>query len=399
MVVNYDPYSEEAKINPWPIYKRLREEAPAYYIEKYDAWALSRFEDVWRASMDAKSFTATHGTSMDALFLSESLSPSIFLFKDPPAHTVSRNVISMPYRKENVALLDNKIRACTRALLRTRLEQGRVDVYELASRVALNTIADFIGLEVGIITELRALIDKFYYREPGIDGATPDGLSAFAQAREIVLKLIESFRRNRPELTSHIGAWLDQADHGNPMSDEELFFSIFAMIVTGSDTVPLTTAATVYYLAEHPGQLALVRSNPALIPQAYEEAARFDQPTNILGRMLIRDVEFHGKAMTKGQKVLFLYASANRDENEFEQADAFMIGRRPRRSLSFGVGSHFCLGQHLARLEGKIILEELFSAIPEFFVETDKCLRIYGEFLQGFNCLPIRFREQDIGHD
>jgi cytochrome P450 len=389
MDLKYNPYSQVVRRDPWPLFKRMRDEAPAYYIEEFDAWALSRFDDVWRASMDAESFSAAGGTSMDALLQPSGPQPSVFLFKDPPEHAAYRNVIRGPYLKEAVGGLDGKVRALARGELEARRRGGEVDVYALASRVALYTVADLIGLDRQVITHIRALIDRFYQRAPGIDGVTPAGAQAFGELRDFTLALIGELRRSPPGPETHIGAWLASADRLGPMSDEELFFNIFAMTVTGSDTVPLTTAASVYYLADNPDQMRKVRDDRSLIAHAFEEAARFDQPTNVLGRRVRKDVQFHGSRLQAGQTVLFLYASANRDEREFDRADTFLVDRRPQRTLSFGVGPHFCLGQHLARLEGRIILEELFDALPELAVDKDRCTRVDGEFLQGFNHLPI----------
>jgi cytochrome P450 len=373
----------------------MRDEAPAYYIEEYDAWALSRFDDIWRASMDKQSFTAARGTSLDALFSSTAEQPSIFLFKDPPDHTASRNLIARPYRKDSVENLEPQIRRLTKRLLLPGLKSGSLDIYAVANRVALLTIADFIGLDPEAAVRIRSLIDKFYQREPGINGTTPAGYQAFLEVRTFILQLIADVRGNALDRSTHIGTWLGDTG-GKPMTDDELFLSVFALIVTGSDTVPLTTAATVYYLFQNPQQLAAIRADRSLIPSAFEEAARFDQPTNILGRVVRRDVVFQGKTLRAGQVVLFLFASAGRDEREFDQADRYLIDRKPRRSLSFGTGIHFCLGQYLARLEGRIILEELLAALPDFHVEEEAVTRVQGEFLQGFNHLPLRFSPCDL---
>lgn len=388
----YNPFSEVFQADPWPVYRRMRADDPAYYIEELDAWALSRFEDVWQASMDRTAYTATQGTSTDALLRDGPPPPAAFLFMDPPTHRQHRDLISAPYQKDAAALREDNIRALTRELLAPMLAGGELDVYALSSRVALYTIADFIGLERADIEHIRALIDTFYRREPGISGTTPKGEQASIEARAYILELIQRYRRDPPPAASHIHAWLNAAVNGTAMSDEDIYFSIFAFVITGSDTLPLTTAGTIYYLSENPAQLAEVRADHALIPHAFAETTRYDQATNVLGRTLVHDIELHGKTLRKGCPVLFLYASANRDEREFENPDEYHIARRPRRTLSFGAGQHVCLGQHLARLEGRIILEELLAAIPEFEVDRSRSRRVFGEFLQGYCQVPIHFR-------
>jgi cytochrome P450 len=392
MEIVYSPYDERVMADPWATYRRMQDDAPAYYIPDLDCWALSRFEDIWQASMDRHSYTAGHGTSPDALFLASAPPPSVFLFMDPPAHGVHRGMIAKSYQKDKIATIDAHVRAIVRELLMPALETGRIEVYRLASRVALFVIADFIGLTREEILHIRGLIDRFYTREPGVRGTTPAGAQAFAEAHDYIHGLIGKYRRQPPASHSHINTWLHALAADTTMTDEEIFFSIFAMVITGSDTVPLTTASCVYYLDQFPDQQALARRDPALLAGAFEETARYDQPTNLLGRRLVRDVELHGQTMREGQSVLFLYAAAGRDGREFEQPDSFNIERKMRRTLAFGTGIHFCLGQHLARLEGRIILEELMASIPEFAVERAACRRVYGEFLQSYCSVPISFK-------
>lgn len=391
MTLQYSPYSESILENPWPVYRMLRDEHPAYYIEELNAWALSRFEDVWQASMNRESFSANQGTSLDALVKGNMPAPHVFLFMDPPEHRQHRDLISMVYRRDEIDKLEEKVRTTVKTLLKEALPQRELDLFKFASQIALHVMADLIGLQFEQIRHIRSCIDRFYLREPGHQSTTPSGQQAFMEARGFILDLIREFRKKPAPEGSHIHTWMNAEVNGSRMSDEEIFFSIFALSITGSDTMPLMTAGTAYQLARHPEQRQAVREDHSLIPFAFAETTRYDQPTNILGRIVTRDTELHGQTLREGQAVLFLFASANRDEREFEDPDIYSIHRRPRRVLSFGAGIHSCLGQHLARFEGKIILEELFNAAPDFEVQLDDCRRIRGEFLQGYCSAPIRF--------
>jgi len=167
------------------------------------------------------------------------------------------------------------------------------------------------------------------------------------------------------------------------------------LIITGADTVPYNIANLFYYLNKNPEQLEMIKQDYSLIPNAFEECVRFDHPTNILGRRLNKDMELHGKKMKKGDAVIYLYQSAGRDEREFKNPDHFDITRPPaKRNINFGHGPHKCLGQHLARLEGKVIIEEIFNAIPKYTVKEDEVERTFGEFLQGYRYMPIEFDPQ-----
>lgn len=393
MTIKYNPFDETLWKNPWPVYQQLRREDPVYFVEEYNAWALTRFEDIWKASMDRDSYTATHGTSLEALLLDPTMPPKVFLFMDHPEHRLHRGLIADKYTPQQMVALEQKVRETTRAVLEPGLAAGEMDIYQVSSDIALHTIAGLIGITFDEIKHIRRLIDCYFKRIPGHIGPTEEGLAALAESRLFIQELLQKYREAPLSEDSHITTWLQANINNQPLEQDVLIFNVTAMTITGSDTLPLTTAATVNYLAESPEQLAMVRKDHSLIPDAFAEAARFDQPTNILGRVLTKDIEIRDKTLKKGQVVLFLYASANRDESEFEDPDKFVIQRKPKRNLSFGTGLHFCLGQHLAKLEGKIILEELFSSIGDFEVDTAGRKRIFGEFLQGFCALPIRFSQ------
>lgn len=391
MTIKYNPFDENLWKDPWPTYRAMRDEEPVYFIQELNAWVLTRFKDVWQASMDKTHFTATQGTSPEALLLDEAAPPKVFLFMDPPEHRIHRNLISEAYTPPNIAELEQQIRDTTRALMAPYLAKGEMDVHRLTSHVVLHTISKFIGLSIEQIFHIRALIDIYYHRESGQVGTTDEGLQAFAEANDYIRSLIKEFRQLPPPENTHVHSWLHACINDQAMTEDEIFFSIFALCITGSDTVPLTVAGTLYYLSQQPDTMMEVREHPELIPKAFAETGRLDHPTNMLGRVVAEDFELHGKFLKKGQPVLFLYASANRDEREFDHPDQFRIHRKEKRNLSFGAGVHFCLGQHLARLEGRVILEEIFAALDHFEVDRASSKRIFGEFLQGFCHVRITF--------
>lgn len=392
MTLRYSPYSEEFRKDPWPIYRRMRDEQPAYYIEELDAWALSRFEDVWRAGMDGKSYSALQGTAPGPLLMKEDAGPGGFFgFMDEPEHRRYRDIIGPRYTRSSVRELEESVRRIARGQIEARLASGELDVYQVTSHVALHTIADILGLPLEEVVQARALIDQFYAREPGQASTTAAGAEALGKLNGRLMELIAQMRASPPPEHTHCGAWLRASVDGQGLSDPQVAFNIFVFIVTGSDTLPLATAGALYYLAQDPAQVEEVRRNPELIPGVFEEAARYDQPTNILGRTLLCDLELHGQKLRKGQPVIFLYASANRDEREFPDADRFLIHRRPKRTLAFGAGLHACVGNTLARLEARVVLEEIFNLLPAFEVQHARAGRVFGEFLQGWNSVPLAF--------
>ena len=396
MDIDYNPYSKAFWEDPWSVYRDLRDHDPVHCMEAFGgAWALSRFEDLWNAHLDSENYTTTLGTSPPPLLLGQDSGPGGISMPslDGRDHRDYRKTISGRYTQASVAKLETNMRKLTREELEPALKSGRLDIHELARNVALYTIADMIGLERDLAVEARHLIDVFYEREPDIVGTTPRGEEAFGQCMKLLMGMTGRWRKDPPPASSHINSWVNEKVRDDTwMTDEQIMGNTSMLIITGSDTVPFNIANLFFYLNQHPDQLEMLKNDLSLVPNAFEECVRFDHPTNILGRRLVNDVELHGKTMKKGDAVVFLYQSAGRDEREFENPDRFDISRpRAPRSMNFGHGLHSCLGHHLAKLEGRVIIEEILSAIPDYVVREDQAERYFGEFLQGYRHMPIEF--------
>ena len=397
MKINYNPYSKEFWNDPWTIYKLMRDEDPVHRMDDFGGtWALSRFEDIWNAHLGSyKDYTSVEGTSPPPLLLGEDSGPGGVSIpsNDGTDHRDYRNTIADRYTQSSIAELEDKIRALTQEELKASLKLGKLDIHEIARKVALFSITDMIGLERKTALQARELIDIFYERDPEIMGVTPRGQEAFGQCMGLMLQLAAEWRKDTPPSPSHINAWINkQVREGVWMSDEQIMGNTSMLIITGADTVPYNIANLFYYLNQDPNQLEILRNDFSLIPNAFEECVRFDHPTNILGRKLNKDIELHGKEMKKGDSVIYLYQSAGRDEREFDNPDKFDVTRPiPKRSVNFGHGPHKCLGQHLAKLEGRVIIEEILSAIPKFKLIDQEVKGTFGEFLQGYRHMPIEF--------
>lgn len=390
MSIDYDPYAHEVMSDPRPIYARLRAESPVHRLEKYDAWALSRFDDVWNALLEPKIFTATQGVSPGQILLGEPFPPT-FMTMDAPEHRRHRSIIGAAYAKRSIDAAIPKIRALAREILLPLLEQGGFEVYaDYANRVATIVIGDMLGIERERIEPLRGLVDRFFHREPGQVGTSAANAQVGEEMGGELAGIVAERRAAGAGGEDHISRWIEADVDGRQLSDEEIVANIYSILVTGSETVPLSVTATLYYLAQQPEQLARVLADPEQIPHACAEAIRIDQPTNVLGRKLTEDVEIRGQQLRAGQGVLFLYCSANCDEAEFERAGVYDMSRRPKRSLSFGHGIHKCLGEHLGFAECCIMVEELLTRLREISIDPAQCERVYGEFLSGFGRVPIQ---------
>jgi len=396
MKIDYNPYSPKFWEDPWSIYKDLRDHDPVHCMEDFGgAWALSRFEDIWNAHLDTENYTATLGTSPPPLLLGEDSGPGGISIPsmDAQDHRDYRKTVSGRYSIAAVSAMEARVRELTREELEPVLKTGKLDIHDIARNVALYTIAEMIGLDREIAIEARRLIDVFYERDPEIVGTTPRGHQAFAECMELMFGVAAKARKETPPAPSHLHSWIhEKVREDTWMTDEQIMGNTSMLIITGSDTVPFNIANLFFNLNQHPDQLKLLKADFSLIPDAFEECVRFDHPTNILGRRLINDIEMHGKTMKKGDAVIFLYQSAGRDEREFEDPDRFDITRpKGPRSISFGHGLHRCLGHHLAKLEGKVIIEEILTAIPNYVLLEDQAERYFGEFLQGYRYMPIEF--------
>jgi len=389
--LEYDPFSEEVMRDPMPIYKRMRDEAPAYYCERWNCWALSRFADIWKASADTKHFTATKGTTSSHLLTRvQPVTPMINMM-DPPQHSHLRSAFRNYFSAPSVAGLEPMIRTMARDALAAAKDKGRIDVMgELSSPIAVSVACTVNGLPVEDGPKLNDLVWRFFKREPGHDGMTEDGLAAFMAMDTYFREQVEKRRADGPKedvLSTLMSIEID----GEKLDDSAIASHLSMLIIGGAETFPKTFANALRRLAEHPDQRAECIADPTLIPDAFTEALRYDMPTQFLCREVTKEVEFHGETMKPGQPILFLYPSGNHDEREFENPDVFDIHRKPPRILSFGYGPHSCLGINVARLEAKICLEETLAAIPGYALDLDSAERLVTDFVQGYAKFPVTF--------
>ncbi len=391
-MIDYDPFSEEVMKDPHPIYARLREEAPCYHLEKWDAFALSRFEDIWKASMDAKNYSTARGTTAAHLLTKvQPVTPMLNLM-DPPAHTALRSQIRKFFTPGRVASLEPQIRQIVDDAFESIPGAGSVDLYnDVASKISVKVACLANGFPLQDAEKLNGLVWRFFGREEGVEGMTQDGLAAMMEMTAYFAGLIQQRRKRPSEGGSPVDSVLDIEIDGRRFTDEEAGSHLSLFLIGGAETFPKVFSSAIYLLHKHPEQRAQCVADSSLIPDAFNETLRFDMPTQFLMRTLLNDVELQGVTMRAGCPVMFLYPSANRDKREFENPDVFDIKRRPPRILSFGHGIHACIGAHFARLEGKLALESTLQHMPEYVVEEDQLKRIRTEFVQGWESMPVTF--------
>ncbi|MCG8589776.1 MAG: cytochrome P450 [Proteobacteria bacterium] len=388
-MVEYNPFSEEVMRDPHPIYARLREEAPVYYVEAYDAWAISRFEDIWKCSMDAEHFSAAQGTTSSQLLTKvQPVTPMINVM-DPPQHTQLRSALRGYFTPANVRKLEPLVRQLAGDCLDAARERGEIDVMgDFASQVAVKIACTINGFPLEDGDLLNDLVWRFFKREPGVDGMTEDGLAAMNELFGYFMGLIAK-RRQQSDVDDVVKMLTEVEIDGKKLDDASIASHLSMLIIGGAETFPKVFATAIQRLGEYPDQRAQLAADPGLVPDAFLEMLRYDMPTQFLCRVVTKELTLHGQTLKPGQPVLYLYPSGNRDHREFENPDTFDIHRNAPRILSFGHGVHACIGQHFAKMEGKLCIQKLLDIAPEYEVKVDELQLMKTEFVQGWETMPL----------
>jgi hypothetical protein len=389
-VIDYDPFAPEIRDDPYPTYRELRDSAPAYYLPRFDAWALSRFEDIWNASSNP-AFSTARGTAPAQLLTREQPVTPMLNCMDPPEHTRLRAQLSRCFQPAFVTRLESQALLLVEAILDRAALRGALDVVsELGSELAVAMSCLAVGMHLADGPAIAALVQRFFRHEPNTQGVTADGLLALGELQAICADRIRE-RRRRPHDSADALSALAHFTHSNGRAFGELEAGSHAamILIGGSETFPKVLANGVLRLWQHADQRELLVRNPTLVASAFDEIVRYDMPTQFLGRRLLADLSLHGETLRVGQSVILLYASANRDDREFERPDDFLVARRPARTLSFGAGTHQCIGRHIAAMEGRVALTALLRRFPNYHVDTAHSTRVQTEFVQGFASLPI----------
>jgi hypothetical protein len=281
-----------------------------------------------------------------------------------------------------------RIRALARHYVDGFIERGRCDfIAEFAGKLPMDIVSEMLGVPESDRDELRLWSDTVLHREEGVEKLPPAAIAAAAKLAAYYPHLV-SERRKRPG-SDLVSALLAAEIEGARLEDRDVIGFLFLMIVAGNETTTKLLANAVYWLERHPAALEEVSEDPALVPLWVEETLRFDNSTQLMARTVSRDFSFQGHAMERGQKVLLLIGSANRDERVFPAPDVFDLHRDTSAHLSFGRGTHFCLGAALARLEARVALEEVLRRIPGYAIDEPRCVRVHSTNVRGFAALPM----------
>jgi cytochrome P450 len=388
----YDPFDVDIDTNPYAIWRRMRDEAPVYRNDRYDFWALSRFDDVEAAHLDPKTFSSAHGTVLEIMSANR-IPVAQMIFMDPPDHTRLRALVSRAFTPRRVGALEQRIRElCADFLDAQRGEPGFDYVQDFGARLPAMVIASLLGVPIEDQNWARERIDTIFHIEPGVGMINEVSLGAQIELTEYLTAQLEE-RAASPRddmLTDLVNAELTDTD-GSVRRLEIFESAMFAnlLINAGTETVARLLGWSAVILARHPDQRAELAADPTLIPNAIEELLRYEAPSPVQGRWTTSEVWLHGTVIPQDSKVLLLTGSAGRDERKYPDAERFDIHRDFTQHVSFGYGVHFCIGAALARLEGRIALEETLARYPAWEVDHDRARRLHTSTVRGWINVPI----------
>jgi cytochrome P450 len=395
MPIYYDPYDFEIDADPHPVWRRMRDEAPLYRNDKYDFWALSRFEDVEAGLQDWRTYSSAKGTLLELIKSGWQPPAGVFIFEDPPLHDVHRKLLSRVFTPRRMAAIEPQIRSFCARSLDPLVGSGGFDfVADLGSQMPMRVIGMLLGIPEEDQEAIRDGVDESLRLKEGEMPAKPGAdrsLRAFGQ--DAFAEYI-AWRRKHPtdDLMTELLEATFEDDEGRErrLRDDELLGYIGLLAGAGNETTTRLIGWTGYLLGEHPDQRARVARDRSLVANTIEEVLRFEAPSPVQARYVTRDVELHGTRVPEGSAMLLVNGSANRDGRRYPEADRFDVGRKDTQHLSFGMGLHFCMGAGLARLEGCVALDEVLARWPDWEIDHDHAKRAHTSTVRGWERLPVR---------
>lgn len=388
--VYYDPWNAEIDVDPYPTYKRLRDESPIYYNERHDFWGISRYADIDATLRDPQRFSSAKGDILEVVKADPVMPPGVFINEDPPLHTIHRKIVSRAFTPRKMKMVEDKVRAFCAACLDPLVDGESFDfVLDLGAELPMRTIGMLVGIPDADQPSVRAEANRVLRNKPGeplpvkkdhyFDG---DMFTDYVNWRE---------KNPSDDLITELLAveFEDETGRVRNLRKDELLIFLAVIAGAGVETTGRLFGWMGKVLAEHPDQRQELVDDRSLIPSAIDELLRFEPPGPHVARYVAEDVDFHGQTVPKGSALLLMLASANRDERHFDDPDTFDIHREPTTLLTFAKGAHFCLGAPLARLEGRVALDEVLNRFPKWDVDLDNAKRARSSVVRGWDSMPV----------
>ncbi len=388
--VYYDPYDVEIDADPYPVFRRLREEAPLYHNDKYDFYALSRFDDVERGLADRETYISGRGAILELIKADIEMPPGVIIFEDPPVHTMHRGLLSRVFTPKKMNALEPKIREFCARSLDPLVGAGRFDfIRDLGAQMPMRVIGMLLGIPEQDQEAIRDRSDADLRTKPGQP-------MEYSQDRFVTGDAFAEYvdwRAQHPSddlMTEMLRAEFEDetGTTRRPTRDEVLTY-VNVVAGAGNETTTRLIGWSGNVLADHPDQRRELVEDRSLIPNAIEELLRYEPPAPHVARYVSRDVTHYDRMVPEGSVMVFLVGAANRDERRHRDGDRFDVHRDVGQHLTFGYGIHFCLGAALARLEGRIALDEVLQRFPAWEVDTDNARLSPTSTVRGWETLPV----------
>jgi cytochrome P450 len=388
--VYWDPFDREIAEDPYPIYRRMRAESPLFYNDRYDFFALSRADDVDRSLTDWRTFSSARGPILEVIQANVTIPPGTLLMEDPPAHDIHRSLLSRLFTPRRISAIEPEIREFCKRCLDRLVDVESFDVMaEFANEVPMRVIGMLLGVPEEDQVAIRRRADAKLRTEPG----------QRMEVSENAIMDIDLFsayidwRTEHPSddvMTELLQAeFVDENNVTRTLSREEILTYVTVLAGAGNETTARLIGWLVAVLDRHPDQRRQLADDPQLIPNAIEETLRFEPTGHGIARYVTTGVELHGQTVPAGSAISLLVASANRDEARWDDPDRFDIHRKIGRHSTFGLGTHFCLGAALARLEARVALEEILMRFPKWEVDWDGVALSSTSTMRGWETLPV----------
>jgi cytochrome P450 len=387
----YDPFNIEIDVDPHPLWKRMRDEAPLYRNEKYTFWALTRYDDVEKALVDWDTYRSGKGSTLEMILSGMEMPPGSILMEDPPAHDVHRSLMSRVFTPKAMLAIEPKVREfCTRTL-DPLVAEGRFDfITDLGAIMPMLTIGMLLGIPEEDQVAIRDRIDASLRIEDESDalpsaGVIFEGIDVFGEYVD------QRIKHPADDLMTKLITTEFEDEHGvtRTLTRDETLMYIMLLAGAGNETTTRLIGWTGKLLAEHPDQRRELAADRSLVPQAIEEILRYEAPSPVQSRTVSRDHEVHGEKISEGEIMVLINGSGNRDDRHFTDGDRFDIHRDIDHHLSFGYGLHFCLGAALARLEGRVALDEVLQRWTDWEVDWDNAKQAHTPNVRGWERLPV----------
>lgn len=377
-----DPRSYAYHEDPYGAYRHLRDEAPLWRNEELGFWAVSRYDDVASVATDWRTFISGAGVTLRGPHR-----PPQMISQDPPRHQVLRTLVRSAFTARKVATLEADVAALCRTLLDRVTGRARFDcISDYSELVPTSVIAWVLGVDEEGSAAFHQLMNRYMHRAPGTSEPGADGRAAETDALRWVASVIDDpDARSAGSLVGTIAG----AVRRETISRDEAVGMVFQLLIAGFETTKKLVGTAVVQLWRHPGQRALLAQRPDLVANAVEETLRFDGPTPHMFRTASTAVSLHGQTIEPGERVMLLFASANRDERRWPEADRYDVQRDTRGHFGFGHGIHLCLGAALARLESRIALEVFLDRYPEYAVDDRGTERSHNDNNRGYDHVSV----------